>query len=79
MLNKIVKKLSGANEHDSKELSQLYKTPIAEKGKTQMPTFQVYKEGVIQQSDLLFLPEDVSNETDDPFWDHVDEAKVKPV
>lgn len=79
MLNKIVQKLSGASNDDAKQLKQLYRIPIKEKGANQMPTFQVYKEGIIQQSDLLFLPEDNSDYSNDFFWVSVEEQKVKAV
>jgi len=77
MLSKIVNKLSGANKSDTKELTQLYRVPVIEKGQNQMPTFQIYKEGIIQQSDLLFLPEDTSDINENQYWDHIDQSKVK--
>ena len=74
-LNKIVNKFIPAET--TKLNSKLYSQPKKEVGINQMPTFQVYKEGIIQQADLLFLPDDYITEQKDYFWESVDESKVK--
>ena len=80
MLKKILKNLSSSSKQTSDLVRELYVKPSPEKGHNQMPTFQVYKDGIYQQSDLLFLPEDNSlDKTQKLFWSSVDESKVKAV
>ena len=80
MLKKIVSKLSTSTNETNKLINELYLKPKAEKGINQAPTFQVYKEGIYQQSDLLFLPEDNSlDKKDKIFWSSVDVSKVKAI
>ena len=61
MIKKIVKNLSTSTNVSSELVRELYQKPRKEVGENQMPTFQVYKDGIYQQSDLLFLPEDTSS------------------
>lgn len=80
MLKKILKNLSSSSKQTSDLVRELYVKPSPEKGKNQMPTFQVYKDGIYQQSDLLFLPEDNSQDkTKKLFWSSVDKNKVKAI
>jgi hypothetical protein len=60
------------------DLNSLYKTPERE-NKDDSPHVQVFKENLIQQADLLYLPEDnLSNDKIKYFWQSVKEEKVKP-
>jgi len=81
MLKKIVNNLSTAPKETSQLIRELYVKPKEELGHNQMPTFQIYKDGIYQQSDLLFLPEDNSQESKEEklFWISVDQTKVKAV
>ena len=81
MLKKIINNLSTAPKETSHLIRELYIKPKKESGHNQMPTFQVYKDGIYQQSDLLFLPEDNSldSKKEKLFWSHVDESKVKSI
>ena len=54
MIKNLVKKLIG-DKKDTTLLHELYEKPKTERGKD-VPTFQVYKEGIYSQADLLFLP-----------------------
>jgi hypothetical protein len=43
---------------DTTDILSLYKKPTPEKGPNEVPQFQDFVEGAIQQCDILFLPED---------------------
>lgn len=49
--------LTKPKKNDNSELANLYKIPIKDKG-VNAPKFQQYKPMMIQQADLLFMPED---------------------
>lgn len=57
MISKIVKNILGNKTDDkqTKQLKELYKQPLPERG-LNVPSFQVFKSGIDQQADLLFLP-----------------------
>ena len=76
MLSKIVNKF--IDQNSAKINKDLYIEPKREVGINQMPTFQDYEEGVYEQADLLFLPEDKLDDDKDYFWISVSESKVKP-
>ena len=80
MLKKIVSNLSTATKETNKLVKELYVKPKKEKGINQAPTFQVYQDGIYQQSDLLFLPEDNSlDKKEKQFWIPADITKVKAI
>jgi len=68
------------------EIKSLYQKPRHEE-KTEQPTFQVFKSGLIAQADLLFLPEDKEDartlsdanlrDAKKIFWDSVEASKIK--
>lgn len=80
MLKKIISKLSTSTKETNKLVNELYIIPKKEKGINQTPTFQVYQDGIFQQSDLLFLPEDNSLDKNEKiFWLSVNISKVKAI
>ena len=80
MIKKVINNLSTSTTVTRHLIRDLYEKPLPEVDNNQMPTFQVYKEGIYQQSDLLFLPEDNSlDKIQKMFWLSVDESKVKAI
>jgi len=75
MIKNIINKLSGSSNKTKNLSNEIYKPQIREVG-DQMPSFQVYKEGIYQQCDLLFLPEDNVTNHDKLFWTHYDMSKA---
>ena len=61
------------------ELKELYKIPNSEKN-DDLPHYQVFKSGLMEQADLLYLPEDkLSDFKVKHFWESIKKDKVKPV
>ena len=75
-MKKLLTRLRPDNNLD--EVKSLYKTPERENG-FDMPRYQVFKPGLIQQADLLYLPEDNIDDDKKYFWKRVKPEDVKPV
>jgi len=71
-MKSILSKLRPNNNLD--ELKSLYQVPQRETG-DDMPHTQVFKEGLMEQADLLYLPEDKQGDTKKIFWESVTKVK----
>jgi hypothetical protein len=71
-LKSILSKVRPNNNLD--ELKSLHKVPDRENGDDMSHT-QVFKEGLIEQADLLYLPEDKQENNDKIFWESVSKVK----